>query len=68
MAEMLGGGDAGRNIAAFILEVQNDLPVGRLGRVGREAAAAPSKPKPVKPDQTESNQIKPDERPNQDAA
>jgi hypothetical protein len=61
LAEYFGGGDAGRNIAAFILEMQNDLRVGRLGRVGREAAAAPSKPDPAKPDQTESNQTKPDQ-------
>ncbi len=54
LAEAFGGGDAGRDVAAFILEVQRDLPLGSLtGKLGSHQ---------VKPDQTESNQIKPDER------
>lgn len=51
LAEAFGGGDAGRDVAAFILEVQRDLPLGTLtGKLGSHQ---------IKPDQTESNQIKP---------
>jgi len=59
MAELFGGGEAGRNIAAFVLEMQNDLPVGRLGRLGRKSGADQSKPAPVRPNPTESDLIQP---------
>lgn len=59
MAELFGGGEAGRNIAAFVLEMQNDLPVGRLGRLGRKSGADQSKSASVKPNPTESNLIQP---------
>jgi hypothetical protein len=59
MAEMFGGGAAGRNIAAFVLEMQNDLPVGRLGRLGRKSGADQPKPAPVKPSPTKSDPIQP---------
>ena len=49
VAELFGGGESGREIAAFILECQNDLPCGKLGR----KAAAES---------NQSNRIKPNER------
>jgi len=51
--EILGGGEAARKIAAFILEVRNDLPMGSLSD-GQES-------NPVKPGQTESGPIKPDQ-------
>lgn len=58
LAKLFGSGDAAHNLAAFILEMQNDLPVGRLGRRGRESDAAPSQSGLVKPDQTGSNQTR----------
>ena len=51
LAEVFGGGENGRTVAAFILEVQKDLPFGTLGH---------PLPDPVKPSQSESNQIKPE--------
>jgi hypothetical protein len=50
MAEFFGGGENGRAVAAFVLEVQRDLPLGTL--------TGKTKSDPVKPSQTESNQIK----------
>ena len=65
VAEAFGGGEAGRKIAAFILEVQDDLPLGSL--TGKESSdrANPAKLNPtgsnrIKPDQTKTSQIKPD--------
>jgi len=56
MAELFGGGESGRNIAAFILEVQNNLPPGTLcGKPG----GIPSDPSPAKPNPTESDLIRP---------
>lgn len=35
-AELFGGGERGKDIAAFILEMSNNLPAGKLGRNGGE--------------------------------
>lgn len=46
MADLFGGGEAGREVAAFVLEVQRDLPLGSLtGKTGAKV---------IKPDQTQS--------------
>jgi hypothetical protein len=58
LAGCFGGGDAGWNIAAYILEIQNNLPMGRLGRKGREDQA---KTPPVSPNPTQSDPIQPDQ-------
>ena len=50
-AEICGGGEAGRKIAAFILEVKRDLPLGSL--TGKKPSDS------VKPNPTESDQIQP---------
>ena len=53
LAKMFGGGETGGEVAAFLMEVQHDLPRGTLtGRLRSE---------PVQPAQTESNPIKPDQ-------
>jgi hypothetical protein len=51
MGEALGGGEAGRELAATIMELQHDLPLGTLS--GKPQSS------PVKPSQTESNPIQP---------
>jgi len=56
MAELFGGGENGRKVAGFVLEVQKDLPFGSLSGMTESDL--------VKPSQTESNQIKPDTRAN----
>ena len=44
LAELFGGDDASRDVAAFVLEVQRNLPLGALtGKLGS---------KRIKPDQT----------------
>ena len=53
LAEVFGGGEAGREVAAFILEVNRDLPLGTL--------TGKAKSDPVKPGQTESDPIKPNQ-------
>ena len=53
LAQVFGGGEAGKEVAAFILEVQRDLPFGTL--------TGKAQSNPIKPSQTESNQIKPDD-------
>jgi hypothetical protein len=54
VAQVFGGGETGREAAAFMLEVMRDLPFGTLtGKV---------KSDPVKPSRTESNPIKPDQK------
>jgi hypothetical protein len=53
LAEAFGGGEAGRKVAAFILEVQRDLPLGSL--TGEPATD------PVNPGHAESDSIKPDQ-------
>jgi hypothetical protein len=58
LAESFGGSEAAWNIAAYILEIQNHLPVGRLGRKGRTDQA---KPTPASPNPTQSDRIKPDQ-------
>jgi len=59
LAEWLGSGELGREIAAFILECQDGL---RRGTLGGKAAAKPqsplanrnpTEPNPIKTDQTE---------------
>ncbi len=50
LAEVFGGGEAGRNAAALILEAENDLPTGFFSRKTPEPAATQSSP--VKPGQT----------------
>lgn len=47
LAQAFGDGDGGREVAAFILEVQRDLPPGSL--------TGKAKSDPVKPSQTQSN-------------
>jgi hypothetical protein len=58
LAEWFGGSDAAWNIAAYILEIQNKLPFGRLGRKGRDDQVKPS---PVSPNPTQSDLIRPDQ-------
>ena len=55
MAGMFGGGETGKKVAAFILEVQNDLPPGTLG----SGIAEPSESSPVHSNPAESNLIQP---------
>jgi hypothetical protein len=57
MAEIFGGGEAGRQVAAFVLEVQRDLPLGTL--TGKNQSDS------VKPNQTESDPIKPNQTKNE---
>jgi hypothetical protein len=51
LAKVFGGGEAGRKIAEFIVEVQHELPRGSLSRK--------QPPIPVNPNPTESNSIQP---------
>jgi hypothetical protein len=53
-AGMFGGGEAGRQTAAFILEVTNDLPIGSLSS---EQPPGPAKGVAVPPGQTGSNSV-----------
>ena len=58
LGELFGGGENGRKVAAFVLEVKHDLPLDSLvGGFGQ---------RPVKPDQTKSNPIKPNQTECQD--
>jgi hypothetical protein len=56
LAELFGGGELGRRIAAFILECENDLKSGTLWREA-DARCAPT---PDGPNPAESNPIRPD--------
>lgn len=58
LAEIFGGGEWGYDVAAFILEVQNNLPPGNLGRKAGDDQTGST---PAKTDQTESDPIKPDQ-------
>ena len=49
LAEASGGGKAGRQAAAFVLEIQHDLA---LGTLMRKSAAGPARSNLVKPSQT----------------
>ena len=55
LAKIFGGGEWGHDVAAFILEVQNGLPSGKLGR---KADGNQTETASVKTDQTESDPIK----------
>jgi hypothetical protein len=57
-AETFGGGEPGRQLAAWMLELEHDLPAGTLTA---KPPAAPAQPTPNQPDLTESNPIKPDQ-------
>ncbi|MEK7676120.1 MAG: hypothetical protein AAB676_09845 [Verrucomicrobiota bacterium] len=72
MAEAFGGGETGRKIAAFILEMEYDLPVGSLTRKEQPSPIKPDECDPrgedgagaaesesIRLDQTESNPIQP---------
>lgn len=54
MAKLFGGSDAAKDIAAFILEMQHNLPVGRLGRNRESNPSEPTSGNPGK-----SNLIQP---------
>ena len=53
LEEVFGGGENGRKVAAFVLEVERDLPLGIL--TGNDWSHS------AKPNQTESNPIKPNQ-------
>ena len=55
--ELFGGGDGGRMVAAYILEVERGLPPGTLEKFLKKNPISD----PVKPDQAESNPIKPNQ-------
>src|SRR5262249_26937500 len=61
MAKLFGDGDAGRDLAAFLLEQKYDLPLGRLGQKrNHESVPTPAQPArreeaTVPPGPTESN-------------
>ena len=55
MAGMFGGGETGKKVAAFILEVQHELPPGTLG----SGTFEPSESSPVHSNPAESNLIQP---------
>jgi len=56
VAEMYGGGERGRKIAAWVLEVEHELRPGTLNRQPPAPAAAPAR---VQPSKTESNPVPP---------
>jgi hypothetical protein len=56
MAELFGGGESGRLIAATILEIENGLP---LGTLGGKPVGNPTKSSSAKPNPTESKPIQP---------
>ncbi|MGB8368723.1 MAG: hypothetical protein ACLPYZ_00025 [Limisphaerales bacterium] len=60
LANVFGGGEAGRKIAEFIVEVQHEMPQGSLSRK--------QPPKPAKPNPTESDLIQPNPTKNCSAA
>ncbi|HEY2953361.1 MAG TPA: hypothetical protein VGK40_12300, partial [Verrucomicrobiae bacterium] len=54
LAELFGGGESGLEVAAFVLEVQGDLPLGSLTGKNRSQTVQPNQTqsKPIQPDQT----------------
>ena len=58
LAQAFGGGEKARGIAALITEITHELTPGTL--TGRGRPPQPSPP-PLQPDQSESNQIKPNQ-------
>ena len=58
LAKVFGGGETGRKVAAFVLEVQRDLPPGSLTGKNQPDAVKPGQTEsdPIKPNQTKSNQ------------
>jgi hypothetical protein len=58
LAGCFGSGEAAWNIAAYILEVRNKLPMGRLGRKG---GVDQTKPSSGSPNPTQSDLIRPDQ-------
>ena len=77
MAQLFGGDEMGRKIAARVLEIKNELPPGTLTGKGKSAtgvkrrqtgsnhrkgsAALDESPEAVKPSQTQSNPVKPEQ-------
>ncbi|MEO6034512.1 MAG: hypothetical protein ABIQ35_04580 [Verrucomicrobiota bacterium] len=59
LAEMFGGGEWVKDVAAFILKVQNDLRMGQLGVKVPTVNGSPAKLNPIRLNQTKSNWIKP---------
>ncbi len=72
LAELFGGGETGREIAAFLLEIRNDLPLGSLTGKVQQNAVKPTECDPrgndgtsagesesIRLDQTQSNPIQP---------
>jgi hypothetical protein len=57
LAQMFGGGEYGKSMAEMITRIKFDLPLDDLKRHGKSQVPANT----VRLDQTESNQIKPDE-------
>ena len=63
LANVFGGGEAGRKIAELIVEVQHEMPRGSLSRKQppKSAKPNPTESDPIQPNPTESNQIKPNQ-------